>query len=402
MRRRRGTDADRSRVALLVALGVDNLGTGMFLPLGLVFATRVVGLGVDSAGAVVAAAALLGFAVPPVAGRLSHRFGPRRVVVLSQLVQAAGAVGYLLAGGAAAVFVAAGLLAVGTQLFYCAVFVMVADVSSDTAKERPFARVAMVRSAAFGLGNLTAAVALAVGGTQSLPWLVAADAVTYVVAAGLLARYVETPPVDHGKPAAGTLAVARDGRYLALIVSSALVGLTIDVALLGGPVYVLDVLHGPAWLPGALLATSTGLSSLLGVRVVMLLRPFRRTSALQAGSLLFAVWAALMAGLQLVPPAGLVPVAWAVWVLIVAGTKVFYPVSGALSEALPPRESRATYMATYQYAFTAAQVVAPAVVALFAVSGWLPWAVLVAAAFGALGVQRALGAMVPPELDRAG
>ena len=402
MRRRRGTDADRSRVALLVALGVDNLGTGMFLPLGLVFATRVVGLGVDTAGAVVAAAALLGFAVPPVAGRLSHRFGPRRVVVLSQLVQAAGAVGYLLAGGAVAVFVAAGLLAVGTQLFYCAVFVMVADVSTDTAKERPFARVGMVRSAAFGLGTLTAAVALAAGGTRSLPWLVAADAVTYVVAAGLLARYVEAPPVDHGTPAAGTLAVARDRRYLALIVSSALVGLTIDVALLGGPVYLLDVLQGPAWLPGALLATSTGLSSVLGVRVVMLLRPFRRTRALQAGSLLFAVWAALMAGLQLVPPAGLVPVAWAVWVLIVAGTKVFYPVSAALSEALPPRESRATYMATYQYAFTAAQVVAPAVVALFALSGWLPWAVLVAAAFVALGVQRALGAMVPPELDRAG
>lgn len=170
MRRRRGTDAERSRVVLLVALGVDNLGTGLFLPLGLVFATRVVGLRVDIAGAVVATAALLGFAVPPVAGRHSHRFGPRRVVVLSQLVQAA-------------------------------VFVMVADVGTDTAKERPFARVAMVRSAAFGLGNLTAAVTLAVGGTESLPWLVATDAVTYVVAAGLLAWYVETPPVDHGTPA---------------------------------------------------------------------------------------------------------------------------------------------------------------------------------------------------------
>ena len=221
------------------------------------------------------------------------------------------------------------------------------------------------------------------------------------MAALLLARYVETPPVDHGAPAAGTLAVARDQRYLALIVSSALVGLVIDVALLGGPVYVLDVLHGPAWLPGALLATSTGLSSVLGVRVVVLLRPFRRTRALQAGSVAFGVWAALMAGLQLVPPAVLVPVAWAVWVLIVAATKVFYPVAGALSEALPPRESRATYMATYQYAFTAAQVAAPAVVALFAVSGWLPWAVLVAASLLAVVVQRALATMVPSELDRA-
>ncbi len=394
-------EGERSRLALLVALGVDNFGTGLFLPLALVFATRVVGLGVDTAGAAVAAAGLLGFAVPPVAGRLSHRLGPRRVVVLAQVVQAAGAVGYLLADGVVGVLVAAGLLGVGTQLFYCSVFVMVADASTDTAMERPFARVAMVRSAAFGLGNLTAALALAGGGTASLPWLVGADILSYAVAALLLARYVETPPVDHGAPAAGTLAVARDRRYLALIVSSALVGLAIDVALLGGPVYILDVLHGPAWLPGALLATSTGLSSVLGVRVVALLRPFRRTRALQAGSVAFAVWAALMAGLQLVSPAVLVPVAWAVWVLIVAATKVFYPVAGALSEALPPRESRATYMATYQYAFTAAQVAAPAVVALFAVSGWLPWAVLVAASLLAVVVQRALATMVPPELDRA-
>jgi MFS family permease len=395
-------EGERSRVALLVALGVDNFGTGLFLPLALVFATRVVGLGVDTAGTAVAAASLLGFAVPPVAGRLSHRVGPRRVVVLAQVVQAAGAVGYLLAGGVVGVFVAAALLAVGTQLFYCSVFVMVADASAESAMERPFARVAMVRSAAFGLGNLTAAVALATGGTASLPWLVVADTLTYGVAALLLARYVETPPVDHGAPAAGTLAVARDRRYLALIVSSALVALTIDVALLGGPVYVLDVLHGPAWLPGALLATSTGLSSVLGVRVVVLLRPFRRTRALQAASLVFAVWAALMAGLQVVPTAVLVPVAWTVWVLIVAGNKVFYPVAGALSEALPPRESRATYMATYQYAFTAAQVASPAVVALFAVSGWLPWAVLVAASLLAVLVQRALATLLPPELDRAG
>jgi hypothetical protein len=103
-----------------------------------------------------------------------------------------------------------------------------------------------------------------------------------------------------------------------------------------------------------------------------------------------------------VPTAVLVPVAWAVWVLIVAGNKVFYPVAGALSEALPPRESRATYMATYQYAFTTAQVASPAVVALFAVSGWLPWAVLVAASLLAVLVQRALATLLPPAVDRAG
>ena len=244
------------------------LGTGLFLPLARVFATRVVGLDVATAGPAVAVAGLLGFAVPPLAGRLSHRFGPRLVVVVSQLLQATGAVVYLVAGNVAGVLLAAALMSAGIQLFYCSVFVLVADVSPGESDERPFALVAMVRSAAFGLGNLVAALALATGGTAALPWLVALDAVTFVVAAGLLATYVETRAVAAPRSPVGTLAVLRDGRYLALIASSALVVLALDVALIGTPVFVLDVLHGPAWLPGALLATSTVLSSVLGVRVV--------------------------------------------------------------------------------------------------------------------------------------
>jgi len=56
----------------------------------------------------------------------------------------------LLAGNGAGVFVAAGLMAIGAQLFYCSVFVLIADVSTDEAKERPFAVVGMVRAAASG------------------------------------------------------------------------------------------------------------------------------------------------------------------------------------------------------------------------------------------------------------
>ena len=75
-------------------------------------------------------------------------------------------------------------------------------------------------------------------------------------------------------------------------------------------------------------------------------------------------------------------------------------IAGALSEALPPPERRAAAMATYQYAFTTAQVAAPAVVALFAVSDWLPWAVLTAAALVATAVVGWLGRTIPSGVDR--
>ena len=392
---------DRSRYALVVGLAVDNFGSGLFLPLALLYATRVVGLDVRTAGTVVSVATLMGFVVPPLAGRLTHRFGPRFVVVAAQLLEGAGAVGYLFAGSVGGVFVAAGLLAVGTQMFYCSVFVLIADVSTNEAKERPFALVAMVRGAAFGLGTLSAALVLATGRDSALRLLVGIDAVTFGLAAVLLALFVYSEPVDREQAAAvSPLTVWCDRRYRALMASTCLVGLAVDFALVGTPVFVVDVLHGPAWLPGALLASGTLLSSVYGVQVVDALRGHRRTRSLQAGAGMLAAWALLTLAMVWVPAGWLVPYAFASWVVMVAGTKVFFPVSGALSEGLPPRGGRAGYMATYQYAFTAAQVLAPAVVGLFAVAAWLPWAVVAACSLTGVRVLSWLSGAIPSAVDR--
>jgi MFS family permease len=69
-------------------------------------------------------------------------------------------------------------------------------------------------------------------------------------------------------------------------------------------------------------------------------------------------------------------------VILAAANLVFGPRAAALAEAAAPPEVRGRYLAAFQYAFTVAGVVAPAVVALFAVAVWLPWA-LVASTAGA-------------------
>jgi MFS family permease len=108
----------RNRVALLTALGVDNVGSGLFLPVALLYVTRVVGLPLATAGTVVAIGTMAGLAVPPVAGRLVDRVGPRLTVISAQSLQALGAAAYLVARNPASVAVAAVLLAVGQQMFY--------------------------------------------------------------------------------------------------------------------------------------------------------------------------------------------------------------------------------------------------------------------------------------------
>src|SRR3984885_13508450 len=193
-----------SRTALLTALGADNAGSGLFLPVALLYVTRDVGLPLAVAGTVVALGTVAGLAVPPLAGHLGDRIGPRRVVVGAELLQALGAVTYLAARGAAAVTAAAVLLAAGQQLFYSSLFALISDVAGDGPKDRPFAVAAMVRSACFGLGGLAAAGLLSVAGPGAYRIAVAVDAVSFAVCALLLALLVRTPaPSRPGGAAAG-------------------------------------------------------------------------------------------------------------------------------------------------------------------------------------------------------
>jgi hypothetical protein len=154
-------------------------------------------------------------------------------------------------------------------------------------------------------------------------------------------------------------------------------------------------------LPGALLATGTAALSIGGVRVVDALRGYRRTRSLQGSAAVSAVWAVLTMAMLWIPPSWLVPYAFATWMLRVIGSMGFFPIAGALSESLPPPGRRAGYMATYQYAFTTAQVMAPAVVALFAVASWLPWIVLAAASLVAVAILGWLGRTIPTTSNRA-
>lgn len=180
----------RSFVALLVALGVDNAGSGLFLPLVLVYSTEAVGLSLAVAGTVVSVGTAIGLVVPSVAGRVIDRLGPKAVVVASQVLQAGGLLAYLFAQDVVGVAVAAVLMTVGLQLFYSALFALIADAAPPGPRDHPFAVVEMVRAGAFGAGALVAGALLTVLGTTGLRVAVALDAATFVLAALLLVLFV--------------------------------------------------------------------------------------------------------------------------------------------------------------------------------------------------------------------
>lgn len=391
----------RSRSALLVALGTDNFGSGLFLPLTLVYVVRVVGLPLGTAGTAVAVGTLAGLAAPPLAGRLVDRLGPRAVVIGAQLLQAAGAFGYLVANEAATVCVAAVLLAAGQQSFYSALFALIADVSPPGPKDRSFAQVNMIRSAAFGAGALTAGLLLSGVDDGGLRLAVALNAVSFCVSAVLLYWFVRDRHHRHAGEDSPK-GVLRDRPYLALIVFTGLIVLPLDFFLVGVPVFAIERLHTPEWVPGAIVAVVTVIDSTCGTLAVRLTRQLSRPGAMMIGAAMYVVWC-LVSALAVVVPAAWQP-GWllAAALPLAAGTLLFMPRANALSEAAAPAASRGRYLAAFQFSFTIPGVAAPALVALFSIGDLTPWPIVAAASAVGLVGLRWLAPRLPTHSTLAG
>jgi len=394
----------RNRVALLTALGVDNFGSGLFLPVALLYVTRVVGLPLGTAGTVVAAGTVAGLGAPPVAGRLVDRVGPLRVVVGAELLQALGAVAYLAARGKAVVVTAAVLLAAGQQLFYSSLFALISDVAGDGPKDRPFAVAATVRAACFSLGGLAAGGLLSMAGAAGYRIAVVADAVSFGACAALLALLVRVPRPrrrDPGLARSGTGRLCTDWPFLAVIAATGLAALSVDFFLSGMSVYVLGDLHTQPWLPGAALALAAGLSGAGATFALRVTRRMSRTTAMVLGAGLYAVWCGTCVAALAVPP-GWRPAELLAATVVMALAGLLFQRASALAEAVAPAAVRGRYLAAFQYAFTVPGVIAPAMVALYSVAAWLPWLLVGASAGLAVLLLYWLAGRLPASALRPG
>jgi hypothetical protein len=201
------------------------------------------------------------------------------------------------------------------------------------------------------------------------------------------------------EPDSEVVSVLRNRPYLVLIVVVALAGLPVDVFLDGISVYVTEVLHGPAWIPGVMITAMTVGGMVLSTLVVRWTRTLWRTTAIRIGTAIYVVWALASLAAVLVPVSWLPAYLLGSVALFSAGTLIGNR-ANALAEAAAPRSTRGRHLAAFQYAFTAAGIVSPAVVALFAVGPWLPWLVVAASATVAVAAVPYLARRLPRDAVR--
>ncbi|MEU8663696.1 MFS transporter [Actinoplanes philippinensis] len=371
----------RRLIPLACALAVDMFGSGLFLPMSLLYFTEVAGLSLSTVGVLLSVATVASLPVPLLVGHVAHRFRPIDRVILAQVVQGAAFLAYGWARSPAAVLVVAMLAAIGQRLFWSSFFSVVAGLGESGEDrqhtDRRYAVTGMIQMASMGAGTLVGGLVVAYGWYQPV---VVVNAATFLVSAVLLLAVPRDPLAPAGGPVAGGYrAMLRDRPYLLLIAVNtifALCSVFIGVAL---PVYLIEALPAPDWLVGPLLAANTVLLASGQALAVRLVRPLSRPRGLALAGVLWVVWALLYAAAVRVPGALLVPYLLMGLIFFAAADLIHAPLSNALSAAAAPPAQRDRYLAVYQYCFAFANILAPVFfTALYARGPAVPWLALAA------------------------
>lgn len=392
----------RGSMSVVFVLLIDSLGSGLFAPLSLLYFHVVAGLPLATVGLALSGTAAVGVALSPLVGPLVDRFGARRVVAGAQLLQGVGFLVYLGVGSVAALIPAALLVTIGLRAFWSSLFTFLADLAPATEQDRWYGLAGAAQNAGFGLGGLLGGLLIASGGTTGYRLVVGINAASFFVAGGLLLGRVREPrrarPVQATAGDGGYRLLLRDRPFLALTATNVLFALCNLLFFVGLPVYALDALAAPAWLPGVLFAANTALLAGAQTAVVRLAEPYRRTRVLALAGALWCAWAVLFALAVRLPAALVIPFLIAVTGLYALADLLHSPTANALAAAASPEAVRGRYLAAYQLSWGVATFLAPAFfTVLFARDAALPWAVLAVLALVGLGAILRL----EPRLTRA-
>src|SRR2546421_5201170 len=117
--------------SFIIAMLIDAIGSGLFVPFSLLYFHTVAGLPFPVVGIVLTVATILSLPMTLVTGMLVDRIGSQRVLIASQLLLATGFLGYLMVGSAPELLAAALLATAGDRMFWVAQPTLIAEIASS-------------------------------------------------------------------------------------------------------------------------------------------------------------------------------------------------------------------------------------------------------------------------------
>jgi MFS family permease len=367
---------------------VDSVGSGLLGPFLLFYGHAVARIDLGTAGIALALAAGLAIPLGPLAGAGVDRLGGGPVAMAANVVSALGCALLLSAHDPVSFGISSFTLAAGTRLFWAAFAPLVQEVTAGSRRVW-FGRIHGLRYTGIAAGQMLASAIFLIGEVQGMRAVVVADAVSYVLATGLLwvaVRGLRTHPRDaEVKQHKGYRVVLADRGNVALAAMNVIATLLVTAPLLAMPILIIDQLHFALWLPALLGALNTVAIAATTFFVARLLGRRPSLTALVAASLMWAAGCLAYAVASLnVLAVALLPFGI---VALGLGEAAYAPSADSLPLELAPAGLSSRYTAVHQLGWGVSAAIAPVLAgALLAAGRPTLWVVL-----GAASIVLALG-----------
>ncbi len=360
---------------LFVGIAFSALGSGMSMPYLFIYLTQVRGLSTTSIGLVLSWMGVVSLAVSPLVGTMVDKVGPRMVLMVGLVGEAAGmalvATIHTLPG--------AWLVATWTAVFGSATFpasgALITRLVPERTRQRAYGMQFMLMNAGFGVGGLAASVLVDLARPVTFERLYLIDAATYLGylvvlltmprRTGLLPADATGPDDGTGRPP-GWRVVLRD-RTLLLIVGVGTLLLTCSYAQVdsGFTSFAVNQAHVPAQVLGWAFAANTAIIVAGQLVTLRFIAGRRRSAALGLCGLIWALaWV-------IVAVAGMGVDRWLAVTCVVVGLAVFgaaetiwAPVMPALVNGLADERVRGRYNALAGVTWTVSSIAGPALAGL--------------------------------------
>jgi len=357
---------------LAMAQLANSVGDGAFVVTSALFFTRVVGLSTAEVGLGLTIAWLVGFLAGVPLGNLADRRGARGTAVLLALTTATAVASFLVVRSFAGFLIAAVIYACSQTGLTAARQALLAGRVAPAERTRIRAFLQSTVNAGLAIGALLGGVALRFDSTAAYLTVFAVDALSFLIAAGLLRRVpsIATTLRVAGEP---RLAVLHDRPYAVLALINAVMLLFMPLISLVGPLWIVTRTNAPSWVVASLMIVNTLGVTFFQVRIAKSVKDLRTASrsVRYAGVAMLAacaVFATTAAGLSAPLTAVVLVIAAA---LLTLGEMKLASGAWEISFGLAPADKQGQYQGFFGTGPAIARMLGPALLTTV-VLGWGP------------------------------
>lgn len=383
------------RKRLVVTAAIDSLGTGLFLPLSVLYFVNVAGMDVARVGLALSIGAGIALLGGPHTGTLIDRIGPGKMAALSCLLRTGAFLAYLGVDQFWQIIAVSAVVIWSDNAFWPANSAMIIALCGREQRARWYALGRTVRSVGMGLGAALSGVIVAAG-SDGARIVVLFNALSFAVVAAILYTWREARITSTHTPQeklegedkqSGMRAVLADKPFLLVVASNSLLAVCSMALIVLVPLYADTLAPQALWLPGLLFAVNGALLMLAQGPAVRRIEASSPSRVLQASVGLYA--AGFVAFVVTPDVGGLIPVMvmTAAVVIYTAGELIHPPTSVILVTDMARSDLLGRYLSVNQLSWSVGHVITPAALAgLFAWNTRLPWLILLVTCVAASGL----------------